>query len=389
MGEVRYTADPSLNDRVSPLIDQLKQGLVTSFHPKSIILSGSFGRGEATVTDQNGQLAFLSDCEITIIPYKYLLNRRKVDRFAQDFYGKTGLKVEIWGAIPTLYLLTPFLSKKLKPSIGNYDLKYGSRVIYGKDYLQRILEFKAEDIPLWEGIRLLLNRMIEALESFSPGNPSRETLFWTDKIVLACQDALLLSLGKYSPSYQQRNKILLQVFPDHFNGIDGINRLPRMAKEATARKLFGVTNSASTEYWFEVAGLCDIIFRYIVREGLGIDFEDYTDFHRKYLTTFSRSGRVYSFMKNARNLLKQVTVHPGQLHPLKPAFRFPWVHVVYSIIPLVYFGLTAEGVNERYLKHGADIISRFDRTITVGTCSLEEWQKLKKRTAYLWRRICW
>jgi len=45
-----------------------------------------------------------------------------------------------------LTLLFPFLNKRIKPTIASYELKYGSKVIYGKDYLKKIPDFKPEDI---------------------------------------------------------------------------------------------------------------------------------------------------------------------------------------------------------------------------------------------------
>ena len=157
------------------------------------------------------------------------MNWEKLDEFELDFYKRTGLKVEIWGFTPTIYLCIPFLNKKMKPTIANYDLKYGSKVIYGKNYLEKIPSFKPEDIPIWEGIRLLLNRMAEALEHFSIDNPSDETVFWCDKIILACQDALLLTIGRYTPSYRERNKIFTES-AKHFD-IPCIQTLVKLATE--------------------------------------------------------------------------------------------------------------------------------------------------------------
>jgi hypothetical protein len=147
--EMRYVASPELNEKVAEIIGELKEEVITRFRPKSIIITGSFGRGEAKVVEEGGKLKFLSDCEVILIPYKWIFSRRKLDEFEREFYERTGLKVEIWGFAPTIYLCIPFLSKRMKPLIANYDLKYGSKVVYGKNYLEKIPGFKPEDIPIW------------------------------------------------------------------------------------------------------------------------------------------------------------------------------------------------------------------------------------------------
>ena len=108
---MKYVENPKINEKVAKIIGELKDELVSQFHPKSIIISGSFGKGEATVIEENGKLKFLSDCEVILIPYKWIFNRGKLEKFEQNFYKRTGLKVEIWGFTLTLYLFLPFLSK--------------------------------------------------------------------------------------------------------------------------------------------------------------------------------------------------------------------------------------------------------------------------------------
>lgn len=357
--EMRYVENPELNGKVAQLIEKLKEEIISRFRPKSIILTGSFGRGEATVVEENERLKFLSDCEIILIPYKWVFNRRKIEEFEENFYKRTGLKVEIWGFTPTLYLFLPLLSKRMKPTMANYDLKYGSKVIYGKDYLKKIPNFKPEDIPLWEGIRLLFNRMAEAIEYFSLGSPNEELIFWTDKIILACQDAFLLSLGKYHPSYRKRNE-LLRTFLPKFDDLN-VQGLLDAATEATSRKLATKIdeNINPTQYWFQVSEMCDKVFRWIIRKGLGIAFTDYLDFQEKYLK--KQSGFI-SFYKNLIMYLKLLALHkfknPLPLKSLK--LRVPYTHLVYSIIPLIYFELCRKTeVSEVHLTCCLRVLSLF------------------------------
>lgn len=391
---MKYVENPEVNGRVAGIIHQLSLEIVSRFHPKSLILTGSFGRGEATVVKKNGDLKFLSDCEVMIIPYKHIFCRRDLFKFKSEFYSRTGLKVEIGGATLTLYLLAPFLVKRIKPTIANYDLKYGSKVLYGMSYLKNIPTFRPEDIPLWEGIRLLFNRMAEALMYFSIDNPTGEMFFWTDKIVLACQDVLLLSLGKYHPSCKERNFMFQHLFPKHFNQVrDDLGSLPDFAKEATRRKLRGTVNvNHPVEYWFNVAKICDKIIRYVLKKDMGIEFHDYLEMQEKYLkhpklTEYSQNSFMWETYTPFQNIIKtlRILILYKRFNPLELiTYGIPHEHVVYSTIPLVYFSLLGNS-NEReyYLHRCQKILSVFGNME-----SAKDFQHLKDRVLRLWHYLC-
>lgn len=394
--EMKYVEDSKTNEKVTETIRELKREMVSRFHPKSIIITGSFGKGEATVFEEGGKIKFLSDCEVLVIPYKWLFNRGKIEVFERDFYRRTGLKVEIWGFIPTLYLLLPFLSKKMCPTIANYDLRYGSKVIHGKDYLERLSDFKKEDISLWEGVRLLLNRMAEALEHFSPENPDEKMLYWTDKIVLACQDALLLSLGEYHPSYKERNRIFMQSLASF--EIPSIQTLAKFAIEATNRKLNinpgnRISPSYQINYWFEVRRICDEVFRHVIEKGFNIKFKNYSVFPEKYMNSSLKSYTTLPFnnavFQNFFRFLKKKIVHyelPTLKMLLKPYIY--WDHFIYSSIPLVYFGLeNSYQINSNYLNRSAGILRLFGKEIETPNPSLRDWISMKDVVVTYWHQM--
>ena len=397
MEEVKYVEDPKLNERVSEIIKELKEEIISHFHPKSIILTGSFGRGEATVREENGKMRFLSDCEIIIIPYHYVFNRSKADEFELGFYERTGLKVGIWGATLSFYLLIPFMNKKMKPTMNNYDLKYGSRVIYGEDYLKRIPDFKPEDIPLWEGIRLLFNRMVESLEHFSMENPSKEMVFWTDKILLACQDALLLSLGEYHYSYRKRNEKFQNLFPKYFGELeDKIPNFLELAIEATERKLNGTMNiDDPIRYWFDAAEICDKVFRYVIKKDMGIEFKDYLGFQERYLMhpkikTHSCGFFSHPVCQNFKSFVKMLCKSKKiPSFKLIKRVRMPWKHIAYSLIPLLYFSLSKyKGVNKDYLSKIKDFLVLFIKEPSSNNLNKNEFKYIKKWVLYAWYAIC-
>lgn len=380
--EMKYVEDPRINKRVAKVIEELKEEIISRFHPKSIILTGSFGGGEATVFDENGKLKFLSDCEIILIPYRWMFNRKELDEFQRYFYEKTGLKVEIWGFTQTFYLFLPFMRRNVKPTIANYDLKYGSRIFYGKNYLERIPNFKPEGIPLWEGIRLLFNRMAEALEHFSLENPTEEMIFWTDKIILACQDTLLLSIHRYHPSYKKRNEIFQNVFEKHFSWLKRISpTFSSLTVEATESKL-GIKrkNRDAMKYWFEVVRASDIVFRYIVSRGFGLHFEDYIEFQRKYIAC-KRIRKSYDFLQELLYIAKVLRYKNSSfLRRIKHLNL--WRHITYSLVPLCYFGTSEE--NKHYLKRVRELLKEFN----IQNRDNNDYYHVIRTVLSMWRCLC-
>ena len=106
----------------------------------------------------------------------------------------------------------------------------------------------------------MLNRMV-ALLNYSPftlaDEMKQDFVFWISKTLIACQDALLLSLNQYHPSYKARNLIFREVLPRHFGEIS--QRAPSLlplAIKATEYKLRpkeDIFSGDLSKLWFDVA----------------------------------------------------------------------------------------------------------------------------------------
>ena len=357
---MKYTTTNNvvIDEKIDEITEEIVDEIVSRFHPKSIILKGSFGRGEATVTmDDEGTLNFLSDYEVEVISLSYLLSRIlpiKKEKISLNIANESNLEINLGGIKLSAYsFFSPFY-KSLKPTIANYDLKYGSKVIYGRNYFGRIPDFKPEDIPLWEGIKLMFNRMAEALQHFSidylgkyPSEEKECKLFlWINKIILACQDALLISAKQYHYSYKVRNEMFQEIFPKHFGALDKqiLNFLPLTVK-ATEYKLNPnkIYSKDIVGFWFEVAEITDKVFRYIIERDMGITFDSYAEFQEKYLKYY-RGLLPNSIYQNLRSVVKMLVLsHTFPTIKLMRKIRIPWTHVVYSMIPIVYFDLSKDG----------------------------------------------
>jgi hypothetical protein len=392
----------SVEREVDKKIALITDEIVRRFNPESIILSGSFGRDEGAVLVDSGRLVFLSDCEIIVVANKYIA-RSALKKLSSELAQETDIHVDLWWNSPIKFG-SPLVTK---PTIMNYDLKYGSRILYGKDYLRKIPDFKPEDIPLWEGLRLLFNRMVESMKQFSISylrrppteEQKRKLLYSISKLILACQDALLLCLKKYDSSYRVRNEMFKELFSRRFKKLGALYDYPLLASKATSYKLNPESDPYSKHYkelWFDTINLCDTTFRHIIEKDTGITFNSYSEFQDKYLKHPNVRERYYqeisglSLYQNFKNIV-YVWIKTHKIMSLRTLKKMgtPWSHMIYSVIPSVYFSFPNESeIDESQLKHARKTLSFFKELMVWNPDVYEEWEYLKEETYGLWSVLC-
>jgi len=387
MGKYTELDSAAVEKTVDDIMTDTTAQLVSNFHPRSIILAGSFARGEATILSQGGELRFLSDCEIVLVANKYISSHqitKKLDSVtAQESTPKLVIRSSI--ALP-IYSLIPLASILWKPTIWNYDLKYGSRTLYGENYIEKMPDFNPDRIPAWEGIRLIFNRMAEALmyfpmaEVLATPEQEQETVFWVTKIILACQDALLITAGRYHFSNRMRNKLFAETFEQCFPELkDKLPQFTPLAAKATNYKLRQEnfwTNAR--ELWFDAAVICDAVLKYLLRQHMNIDFDDYLELPEK----FGKQPILQSMMALARRFSTRSLI---LALPSVVRAGGPWVRFLYPAIALAYFSLPQHGVvNKSLLKGVRNTVSLFSQMKPIHDDPLEEWQYLKDEVYNLW-----
>jgi hypothetical protein len=396
----------AIDEAISAVTNQIVNEIVPKLHPKSILFTGSFGRNEPAAIVNDGNLKFLSDCEICIVPDKYI-SKKSIERVKSKLSKITGLDLTISRSIGLrIYSSLPVpqvISCKIwKHTIQRYDLKYGSRIIYGENCLQKTPDFKPEDIPLWEGIRLMFNRIAEALKHFSIDSSytleeKQELIYWISKIIIACQDALLLSIGKYHPSYRIRNNMFQELFPQYFNELN--KELPKflpLTLKATNYKLNpekDIYNKSVTELWFDTVEICDKVFKYMIEKDMSITFDSYCEFQDKYLKHPKIRNEYYNELFSSsiyRNTMTLFRSYKFLSLKVIKRFKTPWKHITYSIIPLVYFSLSRNGYTDGLqLKQARNTMLTFKKLEQTSKDPSEEWRYLKEQLFNLWYIICY
>jgi len=417
---VKYVHDPILNRKVSKIMDAIISEIVNQYHPRSIIIMGSLGRGEGIISeDHNGNILFHSDCEMIIYPLFNILKYKEIRELRDRLYRKYKIKLDIGGfKFTTRYSLRISKPMRLAPTIENYDLKYGSTVVYGENILDKIEHINCEDIPLWEGLRLVFNRMAELLELYSldirkshiSQERQQDINYRIFKLVLAVQDLLLIRSTKYHTSYKQRNEIFQNIFPQEYKKLcarmPGFTSLTITATSERTNKSY-VSDMNPFMLWDEVLIYTDEILRYILFEDLNISFNSYDDFQEHFLSNPYVMNKCFRGLsprpiyQNSKCILINALLFKNNLEMERSTHSKPWFQLVYSTIPILYFSTyqgNSQALHTRNFNHnlGSSDNKQFQllleglpapRNIAKNDLK-QEWDYVKQQILNFWALFC-
>ncbi|MEW5829412.1 MAG: hypothetical protein AB1846_11020 [Chloroflexota bacterium] len=295
MGKYTLHTDPRVDAIVESHLAQICECTLRHFRPEALLLSGSFGRGEGSVSLDGGQVRFYSDYEVSLISSRPSA-RLAIDPIQREINAKLPLSVSIFWTTPRK--LRHNLSRNLSfgppnLSIGVYELKAGSQVFYG-DFDLSVNQDDPRDLPVNEGVRLIANRMMEAIEKWwrtpkspdlgtrTPKSPDlgtqtpksgdfglrgrSELAFSLSKLVLACGDALLVKNGLYHYSYAERGRRFSRYYDELFKPLLGSEFLP-LYEKASSFKLrpdAEVRPAAILEALPQIRACCWTILRHLL-----------------------------------------------------------------------------------------------------------------------------
>jgi Type I phosphodiesterase / nucleotide pyrophosphatase len=205
----RYTAhpDPDADRAIGQALGEIVLRIEKTCPrpPDAIVLAGSFGRGEGGVVATGAGFAPVNDLDLIVVSSDGTVSGDALRSLGAGLARQLGCDfVDIsvsdgrWEALP--------------PTIFNYELKYGARVLKGDTaLLDRMPAYAAADIPLFEGVQLLFNRTAGLLTGLA-GDDGRERSVeemrylarQVAKAYLAVGDWHLLVHGAYDASYRVR-----------------------------------------------------------------------------------------------------------------------------------------------------------------------------------------
>jgi hypothetical protein len=211
-----------LNERILQIGSLIEEAIRGQY--VSILVAGGAARGESTfgpeglllsdvdfyivLPQANGLTAWLAarDCRAAL---------RKILPWLDD---QNWITVGFGYRMPRFWnMATPFM----------LELKTNARVIAGSESALKWPHIESgSQIPRWEGLRLIGNRMCELIGwlgksaggTFPPAGVPEDWIvaYKCIKLILACSEAILIDARRYAPSYRER----MRRHREHVSGLD-------------------------------------------------------------------------------------------------------------------------------------------------------------------------
>ena len=251
----------------------------------SIVLVGSFGRGEGSVIFDQGRIRPLNDYDFLLVTEKLLIPQRTLNMVSALIGEKLNIRID-------LKMIRHVDLHKLPNTIYYYETKLGGKLLWGIDSPSLMPPFKSDAIPLWDGAFLLLARIV-ALTLAYPPLCKEKTHFGVEqclKAVFACSDATLILNGNYHYSYKERSKRIALLL-SHQNEPSYMRQLADLAQEATRFKLIPDYSPFpdQEQLWKDVAN----VFRSVFLDYMAHAYHsspDIDDVVSKFLATHGKSS---------------------------------------------------------------------------------------------------
>lgn len=144
-----------------------------------------------------GKETVLSDVELILFPNTFWAFCKIL------LQGKTVLTFQLDGVLMEIATFLPFMIYRTKTPLV-YGLKRMSVLFYGVDIRSKIQIDNSESIPVWEGLRLLYNRMIESIPALIGDELTAKENYLLLKNYIAIADAYLILNAQFSNDYREK-----------------------------------------------------------------------------------------------------------------------------------------------------------------------------------------
>ena len=205
----RFTShpDPEAEDMARGQLDRIIKAVQARFGAvEAIVLTGSFGRGEGGVfLDAAGRYRPVNDYDLLVVDRRDLGAGLK--KLGEELAAELGIDFVDLGCSDGQWNHLPL-------TIQHYDLKYGSQVLLGDAaILDRIPPYASAEMPVYEAVKLLLNRAAglltglrgDYLAGMQPGEDTHRYLCnQVTKALIAIGDWHLIRWECYDSSYRLR-----------------------------------------------------------------------------------------------------------------------------------------------------------------------------------------
>jgi len=376
MEELIYQGSAEDEEKVLEILERSTRKIVEKVGTRdcdAVVLTGGFGRGEGAVK-RNGEEpgAPFNDLDLLLIGARARVSASVLRELKNSLPRIAGTDFVDVGYLHSSEF------RKAAPTIFLYDLRNGSRVIWGDEaVLEKIPSFSSSELPMSEATRLFLNRGIGLLYAYLllARGEARHVLEKTaavawSKTVLAAGDAKLLQRRIYHWSYVERMKRIEEAAKSSAINPDFLENYKRAALfKLTAD--FGVLPARDPSRLCRDARIIhEEHFRQVEQRRTRLPMGDW----REYPSVLLRAG-----LDSFRRRLKQVLIGLGSSvnHPatLTRFVRLPLLGEErrLALLPLVLYSAPEPGGredNSKYLEEAC--VLEFGRRRAVA----EDWSKL-------------
>lgn len=198
--------DDKIEKKLSIFLETIKTTSLENYI-ESVLLTGSYARGEGSVLIYNDE-AIDSDGDFDI----YVITNREIKysqftRILKEIREKAKFAQNDF--IVDLHVLNMAKLPKVLPFVRFFDLKYYSKLIYGRDEGSFLPNFAPSDIPIYDGLRLLLNRLFHVADTFDTSllanhiSPASKVRLSKEicKFYIIALNAFTILIGEFSYDY--------------------------------------------------------------------------------------------------------------------------------------------------------------------------------------------
>ena len=392
--------DPDVERVIRSHMERIVGAVREGMEPDAILLRGSFGKGEGDVLVEDGRLRFLSDYEINVATYSFR-HRGYFNSIASRLSTELGVETSVvWMRPDYFYKLRvgPFVAGPAPITISLYETRYGSRLLYGKDLLQSAPVIDPTCITMESGLQLMLNRMAEALhylpEADGTTNNEWQSIFWLNKLILACVESLLLSWGQYHYLYRERGRRFSILARGRLGFLwDAGQALYDLAQRATQfriqprRELYPEALAGITR---EVVSICGQVFAHLASQEWGITMDDpCTTYPGQYLRERVDRLAPFAYERTLHKLLDAYRYLRTLRLPLNLLSPNTAGEVIYSIVPPLFAGWCEPNAT---LSSTVRTVRGEMRRVSVmpppESNPRAEWRQLCQQMLPLWKNFC-
>ncbi|MEK6820437.1 MAG: hypothetical protein AABX71_01880 [Nanoarchaeota archaeon] len=281
---MNYTASKKADEQIEKELKIIKKIIIDELNPVSIILFGGFGRGEGSFEIVERKVKILNDYDLYVVSNGKIPNcvLDKVGRKCSRAIGKGGGEFveEFWKIYDKnryfhvdLRGLRYSELGKLKRTNRTYELKYGSRIIYGEDVRNRIREV---ELPVSEAFRCLMIPACHLLlcmdERRLKGEFKGDEKFYLKhhiiKTYLAIAYSLNISAGRFQATYKKNVEEFKKIYGKRFP------ELAEKVEEALKFKLKGGEFKDIKKRWFSARDDLTFTLSFLAEKHLSIKRKD-------------------------------------------------------------------------------------------------------------------